>query len=157
MTPLPEPPYTVEHTNLIPDSEPPAKVKRRSTIFRHEDPTPPLFLQGNLADRHSSGKPKLSYVSTAPAALRGLADVFEFGAETKGYGKHNWKKGLVFSALVDSLDRHKLAFLNGEDEDNESGLPHVDHLLWNALILSEMYHTRLDLDDRYKPTTGTGS
>lgn len=100
--------------------------------------------------RFNLGKPKLSYVSTAPAALAGLAKVFQFGAEVKGYGKHNWKKGMLITELVDSLDRHKLELINGQNVDEESGLPHVDHLLWNALVLSEMFHTRPDMDDRFK-------
>lgn len=106
--------------------------------------------ENNLALRFNEGKPKLSYIATAPNAITGLANVFNFGAEVKKYGKHNWKKGLTLSSLIDSLDRHKLMFINGENIDAESGLPHVDHLLWNALILAEMYYTRPDMDDRYK-------
>ena len=107
-------------------------------------------VEQKLADRHNIGKPKLSYICTAPNALNSLATIFQYGAEVKNYGKHNWKKGLTLTSLIDSLDRHKLAFLNGEDNDPESTLPHVGHILWNALILAEMYYTRTDLDDRYK-------
>jgi hypothetical protein len=119
-------------------------------MIEKESPNTPDRQAADTALRYSKDKPKLSYISTAPAALEGLARVFAFGAEIKGYGKHNWKKGLRITEVVDSLDRHKLALLNGQDTDDESGIPHVDHLLWNALVLSEMFHTRPDMDDRYK-------
>ena len=101
------------------------------------------------ADRFNSGKPELSYILSAPEALKGLAEVFAYGA-TK-YSRDNWKKGFPQNQLIDSLLRHLLAVANGEKLDlnpetgkageGYSGLPHVDHVLWNALVLSEQYHT----------------
>jgi hypothetical protein len=116
-----------------------------ATPIRCQTPPKPAPIQ---ADRFNAGKPKLSYISSAPAALIGLSNVFTFGAEVKGYGRDNWKKGLPITQLIDSLDRHKLAFFNGQDTDDESGLPHVDHILWNALVLSEMFHSQPHMDDR---------
>ena len=102
-----------------------------------------------LALRYNEGKPQLSYISSAPEALKGLARVFEYGA--KKYARDNWKKGLPITKLIDSFERHKLEFANGIDIDEESGLPHADLMLWNALVISEMYHTRKDMDDRTAP------
>jgi len=101
-----------------------------------------------LADRHNQGKADLTYVMSAPRSLIGLARVYEFGA--KKYARDNWKKGLTYLTLVSSLMRHLLSFISGENLDEESKLPHVDHVLWNAQILSEMYHKRPDMDDRYQ-------
>lgn len=85
-------------------------------------------------------------VLEADAALNGVAAVLTFGKNK--YARGNWKKGLSYNCCVDSLLRHLTAFQNGENLDRESLLPHVDHILCNALFLSQMYHTRSDMDDR---------
>jgi hypothetical protein len=47
------------------------------------------------------------------------------------------------------MQRHINALLQGEDDDPESGLAHVGHILCNAMFLSYMFLFRKDLDDRY--------
>ena len=64
-------------------------------------------------------------------------------------GKHNWKKGLKYTEVCESLQRHLNAFIDGEDNDPESKLSHVGHILCNAMFLSYMHIFRKDMDDRY--------
>jgi hypothetical protein len=75
-----------------------------------------------------------------------IARVLEHGDEE--YGRGNWRKGLSWSETADSLLRHTLQFLNGEDIDPKSGLPHVDCMLTNAVFLSQYFNEGTGEDDR---------
>lgn len=96
--------------------------------------------------RDNCAKAPITMVLEATRAIEGIAQVLAFGA--KKYGRRNWMKGLKYTEILDSSDRHQLAILRGESLDVESGLPHADHFACNALFLSEMMHTRPDMDDR---------
>jgi hypothetical protein len=76
-----------------------------------------------------------------------MIEVLMFGAEK--YDDHNWKKGLEWVGITESLQRHLNAFIDGEDDDPESKLTHVGHILCNAMFLSYMFLFRKDLDNRY--------
>ncbi len=115
-----------------------------------ERPNPPQGQDNSkpapTGDRFNAGKPKLSYNQLGREVQEGEARVWEKG--DKKYKRGNWLKGMAYTNCADSLSRHLSAFLNGEDVDSESGLPHVDHLVCCAKILSNSFHTRKDLDDR---------
>lgn len=98
--------------------------------------------------KHDGEKARVDLLD--PVALEGLSAVLAFGA--KKYAAHNWRGGLSYSRLLGAALRHTFAIMKGEDNDPESGLPHVDHLGCCWMFLSNMMKTRKDLDDRWKPS-----
>ena len=65
-----------------------------------------------------------------------MAEVADYGAQK--YSLHNWKKGLPVRKIADSLLRHLMDYINGEDVDEESMHYHLGHIVWNACALAEM-------------------
>jgi len=103
----------------------------------------------DLAKRFNSSKPELGYILDMPYAMLALSGVKTYG--TKKYGRDNWKKGLPVRSITDSLLRHLMAFHNGEDLDEESGLAHMAHVMWNAAAIIEVLARHGDkLDNRDK-------
>lgn len=96
--------------------------------------------------RYNGGKPQWSLVPQT--ALLPMVRVLEFGAEK--YDAHNWKKGLSIKEICESMKRHLDAFMEGIDNDEESGLSHIGHIQCNALFLSWMMQNKPQFDDRYK-------
>lgn len=80
--------------------------------------------------------------------LETTARVFGYGA--KKYAAWNWAKGMPFSVVIGCLKRHLAAIERGEDIDPESGLPHIGHLMCNALMLQHYMDSFPEGDDRPK-------
>jgi hypothetical protein len=95
-------------------------------------------------DRFNKGKPQWGLVPFK--SLEPMVRVLEYGA-TK-YSPYNWQKGQDYVLLCESLLRHTFAFLNGEDNDPESGLSHAGHMACNTMMLNWMIQNRPDLDNR---------
>jgi len=100
-------------------------------------------MQGN---RYNDGKLKWSLVDYK--ALEPMVKVLDYG--TLKYAPHNWKKGLLVTEVCESMLRHIHAFLDCENNDPESGLPHIGHIQCNAMFLGAMVK-RPDMDDRVDP------
>jgi Domain of unknown function (DUF5664) len=100
----------------------------------------------NIGLRANEGK--LSWSLVDFESFEDMVKVLQFG-ETK-YSRHNWKKGLKTTEIIESLLRHTFSLLNGEDNCSESGLSHVGHIQCNAMFLAYMLKHRPDLDTREK-------
>lgn len=94
------------------------------------------------AKRFNEGKPQLSLVFEFRRALEGSS--YGFAEGVAKYGRGNWRKGMPITEILDSLGRHLTAYMGGEEIDPDSGLPHLDKLLCNALMASEHYHMKKD-------------
>lgn len=99
--------------------------------------------KGTKAD---NSKPQLNLIPSE--ALTGMAKAFMYGA--KKYNRFNFKKGLEYTRLTDAAMRHILQFLDGEEQDVESGEDHISHALASLAMLKYMMANRPEMDDRYK-------
>lgn len=88
-----------------------------------------------MATKADSGK--LRYDLIPARALTALAEIYTYGASK--YQADSWR------TVPDAIPRyraaawrHWVAYLSGEALDPESGLPHLAHLHWNVVALSEL-------------------
>lgn len=76
-----------------------------------------------------------------------LAELYGKGAAKYGQDR-NWERGYDWSLSFAALQRHSWQFWNGEDNDAETGLPHMASVAFHALALIEFMATHRDYDDR---------
>lgn len=90
--------------------------------------------------KYDTGKSMVGTLSRVfSRALLGVGTCIEFG--TRKYPKpDNWKlvEG-AFERYQDSMMRHYLKFLSGEERDSETNILHLCHMTWNALAITELY------------------
>jgi 5'(3')-deoxyribonucleotidase len=89
---------------------------------------------------------KLRYDLFEPYAMKELAKVFTKGAEK--YAPNNWMKGMSWSSVNASLERHLQAWKSGEDVDEETQCLHMAQVAWNALALVSYKKIYPQGDDR---------
>ena len=76
-----------------------------------------------------------------------VGKVATFGA--KKYKNHNWRGAPTNEEYINALLRHVMNWVNGEDNDVESGLPHLAHAAWNCLALLQLKMDGRAEDARY--------
>lgn len=89
---------------------------------------------GQVAGRSNKGKPIVHTID--PEFILGIARISEFGARKYHMRNFLMAPGMNWSITYDSLMRHLMAWWAGEDDDAESGLPHLYHAAWNLMALS---------------------
>lgn len=108
--------------------------------------------------RHNTGKAQVGLIS-------GIHDLYLARVTEAGMGKypkHNWRRGMKWSTLLDCIGRHFNALRGGEfyDEDKtdpvtgeliEKGMccPHAAIIAWNCMALLEYMHTYPEGNDLY--------
>jgi len=81
--------------------------------------------------------------------IEAYSRVAEFGA--RKYAAWNWSAGLPRMQIAASLIRHTFKYMRGEDIDADSGLPHTDHIVWNAIALCHHHDHGIEDDRRPEP------
>ena len=94
--------------------------------------------------KSDAGKNGLDMLPVYP--LWEIGRVYSFGAQK--YAKNNWRDGMDWSRIYAASMRHLLKWQNGNDLDEETGLPHLAHAAFGLLTLLEYSHTHPELDDR---------
>lgn len=97
-----------------------------------------------VALRDNKGKPKwglVHYKSLIP-----MINVLEFGA--KKYEEWNWMKPMPTREILESMQRHLAALMDGEEVDSESGISHMGHIQCNAMFYN--YQKDRELQDFLK-------
>lgn len=97
-------------------------------------------------------KPRPSLVPIIPIRL--VNQVLEFGAQK--YAADSWRapdrEVVEWSRTYDSVRRHLDEWYMRNDDDEESGLPHLAHAATQLLFLIEHTQRGLGQDNRYDPT-----
>jgi hypothetical protein len=118
---------------------------------RFEKELPPAADTKATNPKDAIGSDKLPMHLAPPVAVQlmvlGLLD----GALK--YGRSNWREaGVRFTVYYDAIRRHVDALLEGEDNDPDSGLPHLAHILATAAIIADAQAAGKLTDDRNKVT-----
>jgi len=98
------------------------------------------------ASKFDQGKVRFSLLPAR--AKEAVAKVFSYGAEKYAVGNWHQGNGFDWSRLQDASERHANAFALGEDNDPESGLPHLAHKICCDMMLLEHQLTDHGIDDR---------
>ena len=91
----------------------------------------PNNVQSAKAD---AGKPRPTLVPVS--LIEAVTAIREYGC-LKYKDPENWRN-VAPQRYRDALYRHWLAYLSGEQNDEESGLPHLWHLACNVAFLIEL-------------------
>jgi len=95
-----------------------------------------------------------------PGHLVDMARVRQFGTE-KYQSPWGWTEGDTWSNFYDAAIRHLFAWVAGEDNDPESGLPHIAHAAVSLMFIAEFERMGKGLDNRPRgllsnPMSGEG-
>lgn len=118
-------------------------------MLRIFQPDPP---DENPKDRVSAGKPPLHLIPPAAEILESV--VMSLGA--RKYGPFNWRSAKVRATVyIAAAKRHLAQWLDGDNDDSESGVSHLAHARACLGILLDAQATGNLVDDRPTPGVAT--
>lgn len=84
--------------------------------------------------KYEEGQKKLDFTCTPPVAEGFLAQVHANGAVK--YGRFNWREtGVDQRTYVSAIRRHLADYVEDRRIDDDSGLPHLAHIMASCAIL----------------------
>lgn len=122
-----------------------AVVHEEPPVFRFYEADPEFHESQDGGVKDNVNKPRLDLIPSLPLFKAG--EVLAFGA--RKYKPHNWRLGLSWLETYGSLQRHLWAWLDGEDDDRESGYTHMAHAMCQMLFLAEYVFRGTGTDDRF--------
>ena len=106
----------------------------KDEIVSEDEELKDLFEETDKAMRFNEGKPKWSLVHYK--SMEPMIRVLEFVAQK--YAPKNWMKPMNTTEILESMQRHLAALMDGEEVDQESGISHMGHIQANAMFYN--YH-----------------
>lgn len=95
----------------------------------------------------SAGRQKIEYGNTPPLPSLYQAAIHDLGA--RKYGTFNWRsRPIKMTDYISALRRHLALVEAGDWDDEESGLPHLAHIMATAAIVIDARDARMLIDDR---------
>ena len=94
--------------------------------------------------KYDAEKARLDLVP--PEAELAVGEVFAYGARL--YGDRNWEKGMSWGRNIAAARRHIAKFMRGEEDDDESGLPHLAHAIVDLMFVLAYDIRGTGTDDR---------
>lgn len=115
--------------------------------YLNETPSWKIGPRGWQEYRMDEKNEKLEWSLITPGMWRGIKDVVRVMMDgKKKYPRDNWITTDKFTrnTVCDSMLRHLISYIEGYEKDKYSGLPHLAHLVTNALFLlsGDMYWQR---------------
>jgi hypothetical protein len=108
-------------------------VRCKMEPFKEWIPKEDVQDEGQTA-KADAGKPRPTLVPVS--LVNAVTAIREYGCQ-KYHEPDNWRR-VEPQRYKDALYRHWLAYLGGEEKDEESGLPHLWHMACNLAFLIEM-------------------
>lgn len=106
----------------------------------------------NPKDRVGAGKPPLHLIPPAAEILEAVV----MGLGARKYGEYNWRTSKVRATVyIAAAKRHLAQWLDGQDDDPESGVSHLAHARACLGVLLDAIATGNVIDDR--PPAGPGA
>ena len=81
--------------------------------------------------KKDEGKNRLELVP--PEAILAIGEILTYGASK--YEDRNWEKGMDLDRLRGATQRHLMADAMGDELDDESGMPHLEHALCDIAMM----------------------